>query len=102
MFRPWIIIRVFLRALLAYLALFLLWVVLPSPNPESSSDDGTGYSTSVLRAGKTLTRVYHRYFSSQYFLPSAKANFLVMNIVASHTTGVMASATASRSTIRLT
>lgn len=59
---PWkllrIVFRVILFGALTWFLLALLWAFLPSPIPEHDGDSGTDYPTSVLRSGKTLTRVY--------------------------------------------
>jgi len=62
---PWRLIRYLLRLLALvgglWLILALLWAGLPSPSLEhdsdNSADNKTNYATSVLRAGKKLTRV---------------------------------------------
>jgi hypothetical protein len=58
MIRPWKIVRIVLWGVFAWFVLALLWAFLPSPPSEHDGDNGTDYATSVLRAGKTLTRVY--------------------------------------------
>ena len=49
-------LRIVFFLLTSWLLLVALWVALPSPSVESQ--DPNYYSTSVLKAGKTLTRVY--------------------------------------------
>jgi uncharacterized BrkB/YihY/UPF0761 family membrane protein len=59
---PWKVLRFVLRllfsALLLWFVLALLWAFLPSPLRDHDPDNGGLYTTSRLRAGKTLTRVY--------------------------------------------
>jgi hypothetical protein len=59
---PWKLLRIALKTIffgaLAWFLLALLWAFLPSPIPELNGDNAINYPTSVLRSGKTLTRVY--------------------------------------------
>lgn len=48
-------IRVCIYGFLALVTLVSLWMTLPSPSVDNV--DGT-YATDVLRAGRTLTRIY--------------------------------------------
>ena len=61
MLSPWRLLRIALRTILSgtliWLVLALLWAFLPTPIPEHDGD-GAQYATSVMRTGKTLTRVY--------------------------------------------
>jgi hypothetical protein len=62
MLGPWRLFRVVFRIVvfstLTWVLLALLWAFLPSPTAEHEGDNGTDYPTAVLRAGKSLTRVY--------------------------------------------
>ena len=56
--RTWKLIRIALWGAFAWFTLALLWAFIPSPTSEHDGDNGTDYATSVLRTGRTLTRVY--------------------------------------------
>lgn len=53
-----IALRVILWTVLSWFLLLLLWLFLPYPSVEHDGDNGVDYASRVLRAGKTLTRVY--------------------------------------------
>jgi hypothetical protein len=50
------VVRLVLYGLLLWVLLVVLWLALPSPSVEFSGPNA--YSTAVLKASKTLTRVY--------------------------------------------
>jgi hypothetical protein len=50
------VIRILTYIAVSWLFLIVLWVALPCPTHEF--EDPNRYSTTVLKAGKTLTRVY--------------------------------------------
>lgn len=56
-----IALRFILWTVLSWFLLLFLWCFLPSPLVEQEGDNGfdsTAYVSRILRAGKTLTRVY--------------------------------------------
>ena len=59
---PWKLVhsalRVILWTALSWFLLLLLWLFLPYPSVEHANNNGVDYASRILRAGKTLTRVY--------------------------------------------
>ncbi|RAO69154.1 uncharacterized protein BHQ10_005166 [Talaromyces amestolkiae] len=72
MLRPRTVLRLVSYAAISWLVLAMLYIGLPS---FSRNDDGTGYAISVLKSGRTLTRVY----GVQDFFSNADIEFTTNN-----------------------